>query len=131
MSLYLALDLGSLAIPFLFSFHPKIQFYKKFKAVIPAIFISAIVYLAWDVPFTALGYWGFTPKYLSGIYFLELPIEEWLFFICIPYACLFTYYTISSLVPKFRLQPGMTKIISYVLMVMLLVVAFFNFEKAY
>ena len=59
--------------------------------------LAATPYIIWDVFFTKQGFWGFNPEYLSGIYLFSLPIEEWLFFITIPYACVFTHYTIQIL----------------------------------
>jgi lycopene cyclase domain-containing protein len=90
--LYLLVDLAAISVPLLFSFHPKIGLYKKWHLMWPAILISTVPFIIWDSYFTKIGVWGFTPKYLVGTYFFDLPIEEILFFICIPYACLFTYY---------------------------------------
>src|SRR5438045_298567 len=44
--------------------------------------------------------WGFAPKYILGLHFLNLPLEEILFFICIPYSCLFTYDCLKNLIKK-------------------------------
>ena len=129
--LYLALDFGSLIVPFIFSFHPKIRFYKKFKSVFPAILLSGIVYLSWDVIFTIKGYWGFNDAYLLGIRFLNLPIEEWLFFVCIPFASVFTHYTLTKLNPTVDLGSKTTKIVSIILLIILLSMMVFNFQKAY
>ncbi len=106
--LYLWLDLGSLALPLLFSFHPKIKFYKRWPSVLSGILVMALVFIPWDIYFTAQGFWGFNPNYLTGIQWLGLPIEEWLFFFCIPYACMFTHHVLSSLVPWWPLSKKTT-----------------------
>lgn len=95
-SLYLLVDLFTILIPFLFSFHPKIRFYKRWKSFFPAAIIVAIIFIIWDSVFTQLGVWNFNPRYVTGTYFLNLPIEEILFFICIPYSCVFTFYCLNQ-----------------------------------
>ena len=89
---YLLIDLFSVMIPAIFSFHPKIRFCEKFKAFFAANAVSAICFISWDVAFTAKGIWGFNEQYIMGLHFLNLPVEEVLFFFCIPFACLFTYH---------------------------------------
>jgi lycopene cyclase domain-containing protein len=98
--LYLLINLSSVIVPLIFSFHPKLQFYKRWNQLFPALFLSAIVFIPWDIYFTKKGVWGFNSGYVSGIYFFQLPVEEILFFLCIPYACMFTYHCLNLLVKK-------------------------------
>ena len=41
--------------------------------------------------FTLQGVWGFNSDYISGIHIGNLPIEEVLFFIVVPFSCTFIY----------------------------------------
>ncbi len=129
--LYLALNLGSIAIPFLFSFHPKLRFYRYWKALAPAIALTMLVFIPWDVVFTKNGFWGFNPIYYLGTEILGLPLEEWLFFICIPYACVFTHYALLYYFPDLGLDKNWTKRVSYLLLFILIVVIGFHYDKWY
>ena len=54
--------------------------------------LVAIPFILWDVLFTQWGIWGFNDRYLVGGEIWGLPFEEIAFFICIPFACLYTYH---------------------------------------
>ena len=95
-SLYLLVNLGAIAIPFAFSWHPKIRFVDQWRSFWPACLITLAFFIAWDVLFTAQGVWGFNESYLVGLSLLGLPLEEWLFFVAIPYACVFTYFVFRT-----------------------------------
>lgn len=94
--LYLWVDIGCFLFPFLLSFHPHIQFYKAFKTYFAANLIAAGVFILWDILYTKMGVWNFNPYYVTGIYFFNLPIEEVMFFFCIPFACSFSYYVFEK-----------------------------------
>jgi lycopene cyclase domain-containing protein len=94
--LYLLVDFFTILVPFLFSFHPRIRFYKTWKQLFPASVIVAFIFIIWDAIFTYLHVWSFNPRYVTGIYFLRLPVEEILFFICIPFSCVFTYFCLDK-----------------------------------
>lgn len=98
--LYLLINLLSISVPFLVSFHRRVQLYKYFIPLFIAICLAMTPYIIWDIWFTESEYWGFNPDYLIGVYILGLPLEEWLFFICIPYACVFTHEVLSPYIPK-------------------------------
>lgn len=100
MYTYLLLNLFVILIPFLFSFDNRVAFFTRWKYAFPAIILGSIPFLAWDVWFAHKGFWGFTDDYLIGVRFLGLPFEEWLFFLAIPYAGVFTWDVINHYIPK-------------------------------
>lgn len=95
-STYLLIDICTILVPFIFSFHPGIKFYKQWRRFFPAMLITAAVFISWDAYFTSIGVWNFNPDYTLGMSLFGLPIEELLFFICVPYACVFTYYCLDK-----------------------------------
>lgn len=127
---YLMIDLACLSIPLITSFYPKKPFYLDWRYFIPANLIVSLFFLIWDNLFIEYGIWGFEPKYTMGLYFFNLPIEEILFFICIPYACVFTYFAITYLIKKNVLN-NIQHIISAILIIILLSLALFNMTLLY
>ena len=128
--LYLTLDLLTILFPFLFSFYSKANFSKKWKYLWPAILIPGVLFIVWDELFTQLGVWGFNKAYLTGLYIGSLPIEEILFFICIPYACVFTYEALTYLISKDYLRQSQ-KTISLILILACLFLGVSNTDKWY
>jgi lycopene cyclase domain-containing protein len=123
--LYLLVNCIALIIPLAFSFSPRANFSKKWKHVLPGIFVSAIFFIAWDMLFTKMGVWGFNPKYITGVYVYVLPLEEVLFFFTIPYACLFTFFALNHLIEKDYLFPHHELISSFLIIVTLIAGIYF------
>lgn len=128
--LYLLIDFFTILFPFLFSFYSKANFSKKWKHLWVAIAIPAIIFIVWDEAFTEWGVWGFNSRYVTGFSIGTLPIEEILFFICIPYACVFTYEAFNYLIHRDVLGKYQN-LISIVLIATGLATGFLNLEKWY
>lgn len=101
MYTYILVLLFSAVVPIARSFEKThIHFAGKFRFLLPAMLITSAVFVAWDVMFTKWGVWGFNDDYVMGLYMFGLPIEEWLFFLVIPYVCLFSYEVLNYFVKR-------------------------------
>jgi len=92
---YLMLDVIILLFPLIFSFKWVFPYYKCYKPLFLSILIVGAVYIFWDIIVTARGDWAFNKEYLVGITIAGLPIEEILFFIVVPYSCIFIYENLN------------------------------------
>lgn len=99
---YLIILIASISVPLILSFDKKVQYYKNLKYILPAILITAAVFWLWDIRFTEAKVWSFNPEYTIGINFKGMPIEEWLFFIVIPYSCVFIYEVLKVYLEKYE-----------------------------
>lgn len=100
MYTYLFINTLVVLIPFIFSFDSQVASYRRWKYSLPAIVLGSIPFLAWDIWFAHKGFWGFTSDYIVGVYFLGLPFEEWLFFVAIPFAGVFSYDVLNYYFPR-------------------------------
>jgi lycopene cyclase domain-containing protein len=129
-SLYFYVDVFTVIVPLLFSFHPKIKFYKNWGQFAIGSICVGIVFITWDFVFTNLGVWNFNPRYISGIYFFNLPVEEILFFLCIPFSCVFTYYCLDKFY-HLNWNPKTENIVCIVLSILLLATGWLFLDKLY
>lgn len=90
-TLYLIINLGTFLCAFFLSFDKKINYQKSWKSSLLSSVIIGIPFIIWDIIFTKNKFWGFNKEYITEIYIYNLPIEEILFFICIPFSCTFIY----------------------------------------
>ena len=96
--LYLSINIASILIPFIASFYPKHPFYKHWGNYLKANFFVAGLFILWDIYFTKLGVWHFNEQYILGLKLVNIPIEEVLFFFCIPYSSVFVYFALNYLI---------------------------------
>ncbi len=90
----------------------------------------ALLYILWDFYFTSKGVWGFNGEYVTGIKLYNLPVEEVLFFLLVPYCCIFIYACIRSYFPQLK-DKKEADIFLILLAVVLLVTAFIYIDKYY
>ncbi len=93
---YLALDLFTLLGPLALSFDKKVAFWRWWKPMLWGLLPTAAFFIFWDVLFTRWDIWSFNTAYLAGPFLFDLPLEEWLFFAVVPYACTFIYACIKA-----------------------------------
>lgn len=127
---YLFLNIGTILFPFLLSFDKKVAFWKSWRALLLPMLLTAAIFIIWDAIFTHWGVWGFNDDYLVGLYFVKMPLEEWLFFFTIPYACVFIYACLNAYIKKDILGPYREKI-TWAVLLLALVALVTNTDKAY
>ncbi len=127
---YSFLLIATLAYPILQSFEHRLEFYKTWKYLFPAILITSVIFIAGDVWFVNIGIWKFNPDYVVGKIFFDLPFEEWLFFIVIPFACVFIYEVLHYFIKK-DILASQSKYITLFLSFALIIVSFIYYNKMY
>lgn len=103
MSAYLLLNILIILFPLILSFEKKISFYKKFFPLLISIFITGIIFIVWDSVAVTRNDWSFNEEYVSAIKIFNLPPEEILFFMTVPYSIIFTFICIRYYVKEKRI----------------------------
>jgi len=127
---YLLINVLVILFPLVLSFDKKVHFYKKWKFILPGLIITGLLYLLWDYLFTVHQVWAFNPNYILGINLWGLPLEEILFFITVPFACIFIYECLISYF-NFNLPSQLINGISVSLIVLGAVLLFFYYDRLY
>ncbi len=76
---------------------------RRWKRAFLSILPISLVFLAWDAYAIAQGHWSFDDKQMLGaIGPFNIPLEEYLFFIIIPFAAIFTIEGVTTVKPHWR-----------------------------
>ena len=129
-SLYIIVDFVTILFPFLLSFDKKVAYFKSWKYVFPACILVGIPFLVWDFYFTKNGVWGFNDDYLLGTNILNLPIEEVLFFLLVPFSCLFIYACVKAYLVNAHFRIFNISFYSLIA-VYILFILFYGYQGAY
>jgi len=120
---------GSVLIPFILSFDKKVAFFRNWKYLFPATLITAAVFIIWDIYFTKHNVWWFNKDFVTGLFIQGLPVEEWLFFIIIPYCCIFIYEVSRAYLKKE--WKGFIIPVNIILFIIFLVITLVNIDRIY
>lgn len=97
MSKYMLVLIISAAIPFVLSLWPPLKFYRNIKALGLSIGLVLLIFGLWDIFATYRGHWYFNPQGVWRFKIVNLPVEEVLFFVVIPFCCIFTWEAVNYL----------------------------------
>jgi len=127
---YLLINFLTVLFPIILSFDKRVRFFQSWKYIFPGLFISGLLFLFWDYLFTIYGVWSFNPDYVKGIYFLNLPLEEILFFVTVPFACIFIYECLNYYIKRDLLE-SVSVYISYLLIGLCAVLLVLFYDRVY
>lgn len=89
-------------VPFILSFWRPLKFYNNIKALFLSISFILVIFGTWDIFATYRGHWYFNPKGVGDFRIINLPLEEVLFFVVIPFCCIFTWEALKYLQRRFK-----------------------------
>lgn len=127
---YLLINFLTIFFPIVLSFDKRVAFFKSWRFIFPALLITGLLFLFWDYLFTIYGVWSFNPEYIIGFNILNLPIEEILFFITVPFACIFVYECLNYYV-KTDLLKRFSSPISYILIAFSGLMVLLYYDRVY
>ncbi len=98
---YLIFNLIVISGPLILSFDKKVHYISYWNRVFAALTLTFIPFVAWDIIVTDR-HWWFNPIHTLPLRIFGLPIEEILFFITIPFACIFIWLCLNAYFPVKR-----------------------------
>jgi lycopene cyclase domain-containing protein len=102
MSKYMTALILSAFLPFILSFWPSLKLYRNIRSLFISIFLIVIIFGGWDIFATYRGHWYFNPEGVGKIRIVNLPLEEVLFFVVIPFCCIFTWEALKFVKDKIK-----------------------------
>jgi len=97
---YLWVNLLILGGPLALSFDSRVSYFRRWPAVFATLLVVGFFYVAWDSRAARRGDWSFNPRYLTGAGIWGLPLEEVLFFVTVPFSCIFILECVRAYLPE-------------------------------
>ncbi len=129
-NLYMWILIGTIFFPFILSFDKRVQFYTQWLPLVKATIFPALIFILWDIIFTKNGVWSFNHIYITGKNIMGLPIEEILWFLVIPYCCVFIYECINHYLGP-RWNERVIKAILILMLIIMTCITFFYIDQIY
>lgn len=73
---------------------------RHWRLLLIAIACAATPFVLWDLWATHTGHWRFDSGQVLGARLLGLPLEEWAFFVVIPFAAIASYESVGALLQR-------------------------------
>jgi len=127
---YLIINVLTIFFPVVLSFDKRVAFAKSWRFIWPGMALTGLLFLFWDVLFTIHGVWSFNDKYIIGLKFFGLPLEEILFFLTVPFACIFIYACLNYYI-KWQLNQTIARVISNLMIGVSITLLILNYTRLY
>jgi lycopene cyclase domain-containing protein len=108
---YLLINFLTIFFPIILSFDKRVQFFKSWKFIVPGLFITGLLFII-------------------GVYMFNLPLEEILFFVTVPFACVFVYECLNYYVKKDILK-DYSSYITYILIILSALMLWQYYDRVY
>ncbi len=95
-NLYFIIHLIVILPVFMLSFEKKVHFISNYKHLFKGTLIVGGGFIVWDSLKTFTNVWTFNENYIVDIFIGNLPLEEYMFFVTVPIACVFIHQCILS-----------------------------------
>ncbi len=129
MYTYLYFNILVIIFPFLLSFDKRVAFWRKWPYLFISMILGDLIFVTWDSMVTEIGHWSFNEEHLTGIWVFGIPLEELLFFVTVPYACLFTYEVIVYYLKEWKVPFNMY--VNLAIAAVLVISAFLFIDQGY
>lgn len=100
---YLIFNLLIVSGPVVLSFDRRVNFYGLWAKALTASIITLVPFVIWDI-MVAGKHWWFNDAYITGIRIAGLPVEELMFFVTVPFACIFIWEVLGAYVSDYRIE---------------------------
>ena len=78
------------------SFMTDVKPHRHIRGLFAGYLLVSVPFMIWDVWATSAGHWGFNSEYVTGPYIFNVPLEEYLFFLTVPFALVYVWGVVKK-----------------------------------